>query len=59
MTFAEWQAAHDVSCLRINTEGGPINVYQVFSRDPSLWHLDDYLVSSCLSGPSVLLVPRR
>lgn len=34
-------------------------VYYVYSRHPDLWHLDDYAVSSVVSGPAVVMVKKK
>lgn len=54
MTWAEYQDAHPF-LTRVTLASGAV---QVFSRDPMLWRLTDWTVSSAVSGPSVILVPR-
>ena len=54
MTWAEYQEAHPF-LTRVALDSGAV---QVFSRDPQLWRLSDWAVSSTVSGPSVVLVPR-
>lgn len=56
MTFEEWMKEPR------NQHAGFVEIqdggYQVFSRDPDLWHLTDYVVTGAVSGPSVILTPR-
>ncbi len=43
---------HDTA---VHDPGGSV---QVFGRDPRYWRLSDFLVSSAVSGPSLIMVPR-
>lgn len=37
----------------------PSGAIQVFSTDRRYWALSDFVVSSAVSGPSIVLVPRK
>jgi len=65
MRLHEWQEANpDVLVQAIGTDGA----LQVFTTRPvvaamskrcvDLYHLSDYVVSSAVSGPSLILAPR-
>jgi len=53
MTLQEWLDANPYA-PHIAKDGAS----QVFSLDPALYRLDDFFVSSAVSGPSVMLVRR-
>lgn len=67
-TFQQWSEANDFKFSALTHDGkyptvdGPAKWVQVFpsanADTPGLFRLSDFIVSSALSGPSYILVPR-
>ncbi len=59
MTLAEFLAERRLRAERFPAGDREAELVQVLSREPGLWHLSDYVVSSTCSGPGVILRPRE
>lgn len=55
MTFLMWHTDNP----GVFAQRAPGDTMQVFSRDPDLWHLCNWLVSGTASGPSVIMARRE
>lgn len=51
----EWQRLNPSVFVELHNHGLS---KQVFSQDPVLWHLSDWVVTATAPGPSVILIPR-
>lgn len=62
MTLNEWIEKYNIKVSDRLSSRDPVKISEdACPTDQSvfdLWHLDDFLVSSVLSGPSILLVPK-
>lgn len=61
MTLLEWRTLYPTVHVQSFGAGGSLQVFNSnFSFDAQweLYHLADWVVSSAVSGPSVVLVPR-
>jgi hypothetical protein len=61
VTLAEWREAYPDACVQSQIDRGAVQVFYadlpLESRE-KLFRLDDYLVSSAVSGPSYIMVRR-
>jgi hypothetical protein len=61
MKLSELLVATNDTAIQAPAGGDGFRVFLAnrFTGDPRYWRLEDYAVSSALSGPSVVLIPRE
>jgi hypothetical protein len=57
MTLAEWTERNPQAYVK-ELETGALQVFNAMDARHGLYHLEDYVVSSAVSGPSWILVKR-